>query len=88
MSINDTYGAGDGNSLRRCLCCDTANFPQDMSQKVAFLGDIELMEVETADPVARVVINSRTGTAVINRSVRVGAAAGFSRHLNGKDRCL
>jgi len=49
--------------------------PRDMSQKVAFLGDIELMEVETADPVARVVINSRTGTAVINRSVRVGAAA-------------
>ena len=42
--------------------------PQDMSQKVAFLGDIELMEVETADPVARVVINSRTGTAVTDRS--------------------
>jgi len=33
------------------------------------------LNVDPGDPVARVVINSRTGTAVINRSVRVGAAA-------------
>jgi flagellar P-ring protein precursor FlgI len=71
--INDTYGAGTATPLDSVSV--VVRGPQDMSQKVAFLGDIELMEVETADPVARVVINSRTGTAVINRAVRVGAAA-------------
>ena len=71
--INETYGAGTATPLDAVSV--VIQGPRDMSQKVAFLGDIELMEVETADPVARVVINSRTGTAVINRSVRVGAAA-------------
>ena len=71
--INETYGAGTATPLDAVSV--VIRGPQDMSQKVAFLGDIELMEVDTADPVARVVINSRTGTAVINRSVRVGAAA-------------
>ncbi len=71
--INETYGAGTATPLDSVSV--VVRGPQDMSQKVAFLGDIELMEVETADPVARVVINSRTGTAVINRAVRVGAAA-------------
>ena len=71
--INETYGAGTATPLDAVSV--VIQGPRDMTQKVAFLGDIELMEVETADPVARVVINSRTGTAVINRSVRVGAAA-------------
>ena len=36
---------------------------------------IENLEVTPGEPPARVVINSRTGTAVINRAVRVTAAA-------------
>ena len=72
-AINDVYGAGTATSLDSVSV--VVRGPQDMSQKVAFLGEIELMEVDAGDPVARVVINSRTGTAVINRSVRVGAAA-------------
>ena len=72
-AINDVYGAGTATSLDAVSV--VVRGPQDMSQKVAFLSDIELMEVDAGDPVARVVINSRTGTAVINRAVRVGAAA-------------
>jgi flagellar P-ring protein precursor FlgI len=72
-AINDTYGAGTAVSLDAVSVL--INGPQDMTQKVAFLSDIELMDIDIGDPVARVVINSRTGTAVINRSVRVGAAA-------------
>lgn len=71
--INDVYGEGTATSLDAVSV--VVRGPQDMSQKVAFLSDIELLEVEPGDPVARVVINSRTGTAVINRAVRVGAAA-------------
>ena len=72
-AINDTYGAGVATALDSVSVAIRA--PEDMSQKVAFLSDIESMEVDPGAPVARVVINSRTGTAVINRSVRVGAEA-------------
>ncbi len=72
-AINDIYGAGTATALDSVSVI--VNGPRDISQKVAFLSDIEQMEVDTGEPVARVVINSRTGTAVINRAVRVGAAA-------------
>lgn len=71
--INDTYGPGVATPLDSVSVAVRA--PEDMSQKVAFLSEIESMDVDPGAPVARVVINSRTGTAVINRSVRVGAAA-------------
>jgi flagellar P-ring protein precursor FlgI len=49
--------------------------PQNLSQRVAFMSMLENLEVNPAEPSARVVINSRTGTVVINRAVRVTAAA-------------
>jgi len=49
--------------------------PQNLNQRVAFMSMIEAIEVTPGEPPARVVINSRTGTVVINRSVRVTAAA-------------
>ena len=49
--------------------------PQNLNQRVAFMSEIEALEVKPGEPPARVVINSRTGTVVINRSVRVTAAA-------------
>jgi len=49
--------------------------PKNLNQRVAFMSEVENLEVNPAEPPARVVINSRTGTVVINRSVRVTAAA-------------
>ncbi len=49
--------------------------PQNLNQRVAFMSMVEALEVTPGEPPARVVINSRTGTVVINRSVRVTAAA-------------
>jgi len=49
--------------------------PENLNQRVAFMSMIESLEVTPGEPPARVVINSRTGTVVINRSVRVTAAA-------------
>lgn len=72
-AINERYGAGMATAIDAVSVAVRA--PEDMSAKVGFLSDIELMEVDPGAPMARVVINSRTGTAVINRSVRVGAAA-------------
>jgi flagellar P-ring protein precursor FlgI len=71
--INNLYGAGTANAIDAVSV--VVRSPQDMSQKVSFLSDIENLDVDPGDPMARVVVNSRTGTAVINRSVRVGAAA-------------
>lgn len=49
--------------------------PKNLNQRVAFMSEVEGLEVKPGEPPARVVINSRTGTVVINRSVRVTAAA-------------
>jgi flagellar P-ring protein FlgI len=49
--------------------------PKNLNQRVSFMSEIEALEVKPGEPPARVVINSRTGTVVINRSVRVTAAA-------------
>ncbi len=49
--------------------------PKNLNQRVAFMSEIESLDVKAGEPPARVVINSRTGTVVINRSVRVTAAA-------------
>ena len=40
-----------------------------------FMSMVENIDVQPGEPPARVVINSRTGTVVISRNVRVSAAA-------------
>jgi flagellar P-ring protein FlgI len=72
-AINRLYGAGtaralDGGSV-------SVRGPVDPSQKVAWLGAIETLDVEPGDAPARVIVNSRTGTVVIGSDVRVSAAA-------------
>jgi flagellar P-ring protein FlgI len=72
-AINELYGPGLATPLDAVSVAVIA--PSDLAQKVAFMSEIENMDIDPGEPMARVVINSRTGTAVINRSVRVSAAA-------------
>ena len=65
---NDIATALDGVSI-------VIRAPMDISQRVAFIGMIENLDVQPGEPPARVVINARTGTVVISRNVRVTAAA-------------
>ena len=65
---NDIATALDGVSI-------VIRAPMDISQRVAFMGMIENLDVQPGEPPARVVINARTGTVVISRNVRVTAAA-------------
>ena len=65
---NDIATALDGVSI-------VIRAPMDISQRVAFMGMIENIDVQPGEPPARVVINARTGTVVISRNVRVTAAA-------------
>ena len=43
--------------------------------RVAFLADIENLPLELARPAARIVLNARTGSVVINEAVTLGACA-------------
>lgn len=49
--------------------------PRMPNQRVAFLSIVENIEVKSGIDSAKVIINSRTGTVVIGRNVKVGAAA-------------
>lgn len=49
--------------------------PLNPNKKVAFVAELENLEFEPGDAAARVIINSRTGTVVIGRHVRVLPAA-------------
>lgn len=49
--------------------------PRDPSQRVSFLSVLENLNVEPAKDVAKVVINSRTGTIIIGQNVRVSPVA-------------
>lgn len=51
------------------------NAPLDPGQRVAFASMVENLEIQPADAPARIIVNSRTGTVVINSTVRVKPAA-------------
>lgn len=71
--INETFGSGTANAIDAVSVAVRA--PEGSGQRIAFMSMIENLEIEAIDPVARVVVNARTGTVVINRNVRVSAAA-------------
>lgn len=64
----DTAQAVDGASIR-------ISAAQGGEARIRLMGIIENIEMKKAQPPARVIINARTGTVVINGAVRVGPAA-------------
>ena len=71
--INETFGWGTAEALDSVSV--VLAVPADGRQRVAFMSAVENLDVIPGETTARVIVNSRTGTAVINRSVRVTAAA-------------
>ena len=72
-AVNNIFGpnvaiALDANSIK-------VSAPVDPSQRVSFVSLLENIEVITAEPPARIIINSRTGTIVISGQVMVKPAA-------------
>ncbi|MBS0480422.1 MAG: flagellar basal body P-ring protein FlgI [Proteobacteria bacterium] len=72
-AINSRFGAGvaeavDGVSIR-------VNAPAGADTRATIMSAIENLDVVSAEPPARVIVNARTGTVVINAAVRVGPAA-------------
>ena len=71
--INEVFGEGTAFALDGVSLAVRA--PVGLSERVSFVGMIENLEVEPGVPAAKVVINSRTGTVVINQQVKISAAA-------------
>ncbi len=71
-AVNERYPGmariADGVSIALTL-------PFGNDQRAAVLADIEMLAVTPAPVAARVIVNSRTGTVVINQAVRLAPAA-------------
>ncbi|WP_257275885.1 MULTISPECIES: flagellar basal body P-ring protein FlgI [unclassified Endozoicomonas] len=72
-AINNHFGPKVANASNGVSILVSA--PRDSSQRVAFMSMLEGLNVETADPSARIIFNSRTGTVVMGEHVRVRPAA-------------
>jgi len=72
-ALNKRYGEGaadalDGRTIR-------VRAPAGPDARVAFLAEIENVSIDIAAPAAKVIINARTGSIVMNQSVTLDACA-------------
>jgi flagellar P-ring protein precursor FlgI len=72
-TINERYGSGiatalDGRVIR-------VQSPSNSDQRVAFIGTLENMDVTPSRQAARVIMNARTGSVVMNQSVTLDTCA-------------
>lgn len=72
-AINAKMGDGvaeaiDGRVVR-------VRMPESANSRVAFMADIENLEITRATPAAKVVINARTGSVVMNKAVTLASCA-------------
>jgi len=72
-AINRKMGAGvahavDGRTVR-------VRAPASAEERVAFMADIENLPLDLAPPAARIVLNGRTGSIVMNQAVTLAACA-------------
>ena len=72
-AVNAKMGAGvaqamDGRVVR-------VRMPENTDARVAFMADIENLPLELAAPAAKIVINARTGSVVVNQMVTLNPCA-------------
>jgi flagellar P-ring protein FlgI len=72
-SINKRMGEGTAQALDGRVV--QVRMPAGSDARVAFMADIENLPLELAAPSAKVVINARTGSVVVNQNVTLNACA-------------
>ncbi|MBT4032471.1 MAG: flagellar basal body P-ring protein FlgI [Methylococcales bacterium] len=72
-AINENFGVDTAEALDSVSLRILA--PDNSSERVSFMAMVQSLEVTPGEPPARVVVNSRSGTVVISRNVRVTASA-------------
>ncbi|WP_370633683.1 flagellar basal body P-ring protein FlgI [Acidovorax sp. sic0104] len=73
QAINGKLGSGlatalDGRTVQ-------VRAPTDPGARVGFIADLEELQLEAMTPAAKVVINARTGSVVLNQAVTLGPCA-------------
>jgi len=76
-AVTDSINAalGEGTAQARDGRVIQVKAPSDSNARVRFLAELENVDVRQVEPVARVVINARTGSIVMNRTVTLEPAA-------------
>ena len=72
-AINRLKGAGTAEALSGRSV--SVKLPDSPGARVAFLADLENLNIDRATPAAKVIINARTGSIVLNQSVTLGPCA-------------
>jgi flagellar P-ring protein precursor FlgI len=72
-AINTRFGAGTAVALDGRVV--KVKMPAAAEDRVGFLADMENLPLELATPAARIVVNARTGSIVLNQAVTLNACA-------------
>ena len=72
-TINDLVGPNSAQAIDSVSIRVIA--PRDASQRVSYLSTLENLEFKPADIAAKIIVNSRTGTIVIGKNVKLQPAA-------------
>jgi flagellar P-ring protein precursor FlgI len=73
VAIDRAKGEGTAQALDGRVV--RVRMPADPNARIAFLADIENLELTLGKPAARIVVNARTGSVVMNEAVTLGACA-------------
>jgi flagellar P-ring protein precursor FlgI len=73
QAINQAKGPGTATAVDARMV--RVSMPVEQDKRVAFMADIENLPVQLAKPAAKVILNARTGSVVLNESVTLGACA-------------
>ncbi len=72
-AINQAKGAGTASAVDGRVV--KVRMPESTDDRISFLADIENLNLTLAKPAAKVVLNARTGSVVMNEAVTLGTCA-------------
>ncbi len=72
-AINKAKGPGTAEALSGRSVM--VRLPQQAGDRVAFMADLENIAIDRATPSAKIVVNARTGSIVMNQAVTIGPCA-------------
>jgi flagellar P-ring protein precursor FlgI len=73
QAINKHFGEGSARALDGRTV--KVNAPTESDARVSFIAELEELPLESSIPAAKIVINARTGSIVLNQAVTLGACA-------------
>ena len=72
-ALNERFGSNTATALDGRVI--QVHAPKDIDTRVSFIGDLENLEVTPAQMIAKVILNARTGSIVMNQAVTLDSCA-------------